>query len=151
MSEGGARQSDRPTGSPPFDPEAFARDSEHMLVSAVQESMPPTAPPESVAARLRDSCKDLHAFVEPGLGVGMRGIVSRKPTLDAVVVLEVEHADVDWFALDALAKLLAAEVDGQMTVEELLAVTHTDVPEGLKALEALANAGVVAFRGSVRR
>jgi hypothetical protein len=143
--DGNTKRGEQPTQAPPFDPETYARDSEHMLVSTVCESAPPTAPPAEIHARLRESCKDLRAALQPAEARGRDSRMVREPTLDAVVVLMIARADLEWFDLNPLAKTIAAAVDDEMIVEELLAVTHTDIAQGLAALEALAAAGVVAF------
>jgi hypothetical protein len=59
--------------------------------------------------------------------------------------LLVAHEDLELFRLEPREHALLALVDGETIVEELLAVTHADIADGVAMLEALASAGLVAF------
>jgi hypothetical protein len=138
---------DRPTQPPPFDPQAYARHSERQLAAApVRFEQKPTEPPDPLHGSLRDSCKDLR--VAPAAEAPLpRPDPSRVPaaTLDSVVVLLVAPSDLPRFRLDRRAQALLSLVDGEMIVEEILAITDTDPKTGLAIFTSLARAGLVAF------
>jgi hypothetical protein len=134
------RGEERPTEQPPFDPDEFARTSELRLEVAVALKQS-TAPPPSAHGRLRDSCKDLR--LNPPVPGERR---TKTPTLGAVAVLLVSREDLAWFDLEPQARTLADLVDGEMIVEEILAIAHTDVDRGIAVFRQLAAQSVVEFR-----
>jgi hypothetical protein len=67
------------------------------------------------------------------------------PTLDAVPVLLVAPADIDALDLDPRARTLVAFVNDEMTVEEILTVTRTDLAYGAVVFGQLAEDGIVTF------
>ena len=137
---------DRPTVVPPFDAEEYARDSESELAAARARGERQTTPPSALHGSLRDSCKDLRKLVELETRSSRTELAhAATPRLDSVVVPLVSEAELERLGLDSAALALLAVVDGEMIVEEILAVTHVEIADGLATLATLAKAGLVAF------
>jgi hypothetical protein len=135
------------TERPPFDVERYARESE-ARIEVLPDSRRSTEPPPPEHTNLRESCRDLRVAVasqqaDPGEEVAP---LTSTPTLGAVAVSLVGHDDYEWFDLDDRGRSIMAIVDGQLIVEEILAATHTPVPDGIALFDQLAQAGLVAFR-----
>jgi hypothetical protein len=135
------------TERPPFDVERYARESE-ARIEVLPDSRRSTEPPPPEHTDLRESCKDLRVAVasEPADQAGEVTSLTKTPTLGAVVVSLVGHDDYEWFDLDDRGRAIVDIIDGQLIVEEILAATHTPVPEGIALFAKLAQLGLVAFR-----
>ena len=132
------------TKPPPYDPVRYARDVDARL-EAEPPSRKPTGPPHPSHPALRDSCKDLRDML-PGLDADWDGELSSTPTLGAVAVLMVGGDELECLAPTESDRSLLGFVDGKLTVEEILAVSHVDVVTGVETFGRLARLGVVCFR-----
>jgi hypothetical protein len=142
MSNRSGRAHDRPTQQPPFDPEVFARESESQ-VEAAPVSKRPTVPPLPSYTNLRDSCREFLALEPTTSETAER---TKTPTLSAVVDLLASMDDLEWFNLDTRARAIVTLIDGELIVEEILAVTHIDIDTGMAILAGMAHDGIVSFR-----
>ena len=113
----------------PFDADAFARSSEVHLTCVDENDPPPTAPPATLHAMLRESCR----------------LEAATPTLAAVPALVLTLEDLAPVARQHVEAALLARVDGRATIEEILLATRTPFPEGLAAFDDLARLGVVVL------
>ena len=109
--------SDRPTASPPFDPTAFARQSESML---------------SVRAAAKAST-GADEFTRFG-------------SMTSIPWLTVPFNDLRTLQLDHRAGFVVSLVDGASTVEMLLDVCGMPEDEALRLLTTLAAQGIIAMR-----
>ncbi len=133
------------TDRPPFDVEHYARESEARIEAAkAPDSRRDTSPPPSVHGRLRDSCKDLAVAQRDGES-GVTALTST-PALGAVAVPLVSDEDIGWYDLGDSGRAVLEHVDDRLIVEEILAVTHVPIPEGIAVFQRLAQLGLVAFR-----
>ena len=100
-------------------------------------------PPEPAGGhRIREEpVADEEATIESGVLPGGIGV----PTLDAVPVLLVAPGDLNALVLDPHARALAALVNDNASVEEILAATKTDLVEGAALFERLAEDGIIGF------
>jgi hypothetical protein len=137
------------TERPPFDVERYARESE-ARIEVLPDSRRDTVPPPPEHKNLRESCRDLRAAIPSLQSESADGDASltSTPTLGAVVVLLVGRDDTEWFDLDDRGRAVMAIVDDQLIVEEILAATHTPVPEGIELFANLAQLGLVGFRAA---
>jgi hypothetical protein len=117
-----------PTTAPPlFDPEAFARESEEAL--KIPASTPTLVPPRPSRSEPR-ATKRVHAV----------------PPLNARVALTVPVTDLAWFDLSEGALAIAAEVDGEKTLLELLdLMAERTPPAGLAEVGELQDADVLRY------
>lgn len=137
------------TQRPPFDVERYARESESG-VEAAPNSTRATEPPPPEHTDLRESCRDLRAAIAPKPGDRTSEVValSYTPALGAVAVPLLSPEDYDWFELDERSRAIVALVDDNLIVEEILAATHTPIPDGIAVFTHLAGLGLVAFRAA---
>jgi hypothetical protein len=142
MSSGSGGANERATQQPPFDPDVFARESESHIETA-PVSKRPTVPPLPSYTNLRDSCREFAASESTTSETAER---TKTPTLSAVVDLLTSMDDLAWFNLDARARAIVTVIDGELIVEEILAVTHIDIDTGIAILAVMAQDGIVAFR-----
>ena len=135
------------TERPPFDVERYARESE-AHIEITPDSRRDTVPPSPEHTNLRESCRDLRAAIapQPGEQPASDASIATTPTLGAVVVSLVGRDDSEWFDLDDRARAIVALVDGELIVEEILAATHTPIPDGIEIFAQLARLGIVGFR-----
>jgi len=135
------------TERPPFDVERYARESE-ARIEITPDSRRDTVPPPPEHTNLRESCRDLRAAIapQPGEQPASDASIATTPTLGAVVVSLVGRDDSEWFDLDDRARAIVAIVDGELIVEEILAATHTPIPDGIEIFAQLARLGIVGFR-----
>ncbi|HEX8793442.1 MAG TPA: hypothetical protein VF765_21015 [Polyangiaceae bacterium] len=136
------------TERPPFDVERYARESEEIEVAP--DSRRATEPPPPEHTNLRESCRDLRAALAPLASehVSDAQPLTYTPALGAVVVPLLSPEDYEWFELDDRARSIIAIVDDQLIVEEILAATHTSIPDGIALFTQLATLGLVAFRAA---
>lgn len=137
------------TERPPFDVERYARESEDG-VQAAPDSTRATEPPPPEHGNLRESCRDLRAAIAPLAGEHPSEVValSNTPALGAIAVPLLSPEDYEWFELDERSRAIVAIVDDQLIVEEILAATHTPIPDGIAVFANLARLGLVAFRAA---
>jgi hypothetical protein len=135
------------TERPPFDVERYARESE-ARIEVLPESRRTTEPPPPEHTNLRESCRDLRASVGAlqGDSATAETSLTSTPTLGAVAVSLVGRDDCEWFDLDDRARAIVAIIDDELIVEEILASTHTPIPEGIAIFAQLARLGIVGFR-----
>jgi hypothetical protein len=135
------------TERPPFDVERYARESE-ARIEITPDSRRDTVPPPPEHTNLRESCRDLRAAIaqQPGEHPASDASIATTPTLGAIVVSLVGRDDSEWFDLDDRARAIVAIIDGELIVEEILAATHTPIPEGIELFAQLARLGIVGFR-----
>jgi hypothetical protein len=135
------------TERPPFDVERYARESE-ARIEVAPDSRRDTEPPPPEHTNLRESCRDLRAALaaQPDEGAGRARSLTPTPALGAVAVPLVAQEDHEWFDLDDRGRAILAIVDDHLIVEEILAATHTTVPDGIALFAHLARLGLVAFR-----
>jgi hypothetical protein len=118
--------SDRPTALPPFDPRAFARESESRMVAA-----PIAGPPIS--------------DVSP-LGVSEDEILARFGSRASVLVLRVAFDEVKTLALDHREGFLLSLIDGSSNVDQIFDMCGMPPIEAARILCRLAAEGVIAFQ-----
>lgn len=137
------------TARPPFDVERYARESDTQ-VEVAPDSRRATEPPPPEHTNLRESCRDLRAAIAPQGNdcPGDVALLTSTPTLGAVAVRLVGLEDLEWFELDERARAVVAVVDDSLIVEEILAATHTPIPDGVAVFAQLARLGLVAFRAA---
>jgi hypothetical protein len=135
------------TERPPFDVERYARESEARS-EVVPDSKRTTEPPSPEHTNLRESCRDLRAAMaaQQGDRPSVDASLTSTPTLGAVAVSLVGREDSEWFDLDDRARAIVAIIDDELIVEEILAATHTPIPEGIELFAQLARLGLVGFR-----
>jgi hypothetical protein len=114
------------TVRPPFDPEAYARESDSRITEAhtrtgAAPSDRPTAPP----------------LVEPP---------SRVASASDVPVLAMSPEDLEWFELPAFSRSLLSHLDGRADVATIASRTNAKLAEVLSALDQLARDGVITWR-----
>lgn len=140
---------ERPTLRPPFDPEAFARESE----SGLHETVP--------ASSLRPTPRAFQRPEVPPLEWGTtRAPLPSAPELDeraascdaldalgadAVPVLAVPQEELEWVALPAEASRLLAHVDGLRSIEVVCTMANVAAEDGATILLDLVDQGIVSF------
>lgn len=124
-----------PTVRPPFDPEAYARESETSIrLDTVPPSNRPTAPPP------------------PGVPQYQAGITSGtmqslgSVTSDAVPMLAVAREDLEWFDLAQPVRTLLALVDGVVPIAGLALRAGVAVDGAMASFHELARDGIVTLR-----
>jgi hypothetical protein len=120
-------ESDRPTALPPFDPNAFARESESRMVASAPISRIPISDVEPIA--------DIE-----------EKLLRRFGTRASVLVLCVAFDEVKTLALDHREGFLLSLIDGASTVDQILDVCGMPSIEATRILCRLAAEGVVAFQ-----
>jgi hypothetical protein len=124
------------TVRPPFDPLAFARDSESLMhiAEADPASARPTAPPPPGVPQY-----------QAGLTSGtMHSLANVGP--DAVPSLAITAADLEWFDLPEPTALLLALVDGATTLGGLALRAGVSLDEAMGTFHELARDGIVTLR-----
>lgn len=141
--------SERPTLTPPFDPEAFARESESKLrVSRPASSGEPREIASSTKLRRADP-RDEASFDDlftDDFDRSTTEIEIPKPpalTLESVPVLAMDPTRIVGFKLDHRAGFVLSHVDGLSNVETILDVSGMSSEEALKILNELAQMGVI--------
>lgn len=140
---------ERPTVRPPFDPEAFARESE----SGLHEAVP--------ASSLRPTMRPFHRPEVPPLEWGAtRTPLPSTPELDepaascdaldalgadAVPILAVSREGLEWVVLATDASRLLAHVDGARSLEVVSAMANIATEDGAAILLDLGDQGIVSF------
>lgn len=136
--------SERPTVPPPFDPAAFARDSETQLstVPALDSSVP--TPRRLVA----DRPSEVRAILasSPELEETALGNVRDALGDDTVPVLLASQDELGWLDLPEDATRLLAHVNGVWPFERVCAMANVSPEDGALVLLELAEQGIVAFR-----
>lgn len=143
--------SERPTLTPPFDPAAFARESE----SKLRISVPTLTDPKS-SATLRRAEPMTHVMPlqreEPLFDESDR-ITSELPlppsvrlTTQSVPVLAMTAAQMRGMPLDHRAGFILSHVDGVSSVETILDVSGMPGDEVLLLLQALLDKGIISAR-----
>jgi len=137
-----ARNAERITTPPPFDPAAFARKTEEEN----RMSQLPTTPAidlEACRAAMRDA-----ALPTPQSGFR----IARAPSAPSLVsgddspYLLVSRADLEWFELDDETARVLLRIDGVKTVDELVAATALSFARVAFILTGLANQAIVNLR-----
>jgi hypothetical protein len=126
---------------PPFDPAAYARESESKLRARapVHEHVPDE---DSGIQPVQERVEDV-AFDEP---------FNHSPTrpspivLVAVPALAVSPAELSRLALDHRAGFILSHVDGMSDVETILDVSAMPTEEALNILSELATRGIITLR-----
>jgi hypothetical protein len=123
-------RSDPTTVRPPFDPEAFARESETNIRTSlpVAESSPPPASARPTVPP------------PPGLPVYSAAVGG-----SAVPVLVLSRDDLEWFDLSPVAREVLALVNGEDTIGAICARSGLALDDVVETLEDLARDGVVVF------
>jgi hypothetical protein len=116
--------SDRPTALPPFDPHAFARESESRIAVAPVSRIEPVR----------------------GSGESEDEMLARFGSRASVLVLRVAFDEVKTLALDHREGFLLSLIDGASSVEQLLDVCGMPPLEATRILCRLAAEGVVSFQ-----
>lgn len=131
-------RSERPTITPPFDPAAYARESESKMRSRAPI---PAKDEESgiqpIATRLELDDPD------DGFGAPTRPVPI---VLIAVPTLAVSRAELSRLAIDHRAGFVLSHVDGVSSVETILDVSAMPHEETLRILTELAARGIVVIR-----
>ena len=158
--------SQRPTISPPFDPEAFARESESKLrVSApalpsTWDGAPGASEPldEELATRpavdVAFSMKVRRAMPRAEAAPPSRDDASssdlsedaRAIALDGVPLLTVSFAELRTMALDHRGGFLISLIDGTSSVEMILDVCGMPPNEALVILKSFSEQGIIAIK-----
>jgi hypothetical protein len=131
----------RPTLSPPFDPEAFARESESKLRAGVRSRDVPFDP---------DGEPPTRRGPDPNSGTAseVRRVV-RTPqaalSRTAVPLLTVSFAELRTMPLDHRAGFLISLIDGNSTVEMILDVSGMPEVEAMAILVSFAQTGIIAL------
>ena len=124
-----------PTVRPPFDPEAYARESESSIrLDTVPPSNRPTAPPPPGMPQYT-----------PGVTSGtMQSLGS--VTSDAVATLAVAREDLEWFDLPVLSRSLLALIDGRETIASLARRAGIALDRAMASFHEMARDGIVTLR-----
>ena len=112
------------TVRPPFDPAAYARDSDRALLASEESSSQSSAPPPAPALDLR-----VDTMVE-----------------DWVPQLAVPRAELEWMDLKPMACALLLRVNGCSTVREIAEASSIPVGEATRVFEKLSRKHVVRWR-----
>jgi hypothetical protein len=123
------------TVRPPFDPEAFARESDSKVrVETDPVSARPTAPPPPGIPQYA-----------PGLSSGtMHSLGS--VTSDAIPTLAVARDDLEWFELPAFTRDLLHLVDGHEPIAAICLRGGIALDRAMAAFHELVNDGVITLR-----
>jgi hypothetical protein len=119
---GSAGKSEPTTVRPPFDPEAFARESDSKVQDAIPASARPTVPPAPLPS------------VSPTSGS------TEVPTL------AVARDDLEWFDLSPAVRELLRHVNGRDSVEAISRVVRRSAAEIVCDLAPLVTEGLVTWR-----
>jgi hypothetical protein len=117
-----------PTVRPPFDPQAFARESESkiaVLESGVTEAAPASTRPTT----------------PPPAGMPLLYAIDG----DSIPSLAIAREDLDWFELPKLARHLLRHVDGEAPLAVICARIGLKVPQALRLLEGLSRDGALVW------
>lgn len=127
-------RSDPTTVRPPFDPEAFARESETNIRADVRANirMPESAPPP---ASTRPTVPP-----PPGLPVYTAAVGAA-----AVPVLGISRDDLEWFDLSPVARNVLGYVTGEDSIDAICTRSGLRLDDVVDVLEGLARDGVVVF------
>lgn len=123
-------RSDPTTVRPPFDPEAFARESETNIRTNLR--VPDSSPPP---ASTRPTVPP-----PPGLPVYTAAVGGA-----AVPVLGVSRDDLEWFDLSPAARDVLGHVNGEDSIETICTRSGLRLNDVVDLLEGLARDGVVVF------
>jgi len=140
---------DRPTLMPPFDPAAFARESESKLRVAPQVEVVEN---ESSVVRRAEPLPAHEPFSgDPfeGLSFDDEPMRETRPVpivLMAVPTLAVSRAELGRLKLDHRAGFVLSHVDGVSDVESILDVSAMPQEETLNILAELAAQGIIIIR-----
>jgi hypothetical protein len=144
--------SERPTLTPPFDPAAFARESESKLRVSVPMPMDSKS---SATVRRADPLARAAALPreEPIIFDDSDRITSELPlpldvrlTTASVPVLAMSAAQMRGMQLDHRAGFILSHVDGVSSVETILDVSGMQSNEVLELLEELLGKGIISAR-----
>ena len=126
-----SQPAEHPTVRPPFDPVAFAKESDTAISGRRPEidSDMPTNPHVNVGPLL--------ASLAPG---------GSPISLEQVPFVVMAREDVAWFGLDDQSAELLSRINGTTTVQGLLASGEFIVTDAFRILGALAREGIIAFR-----
>jgi hypothetical protein len=141
-----SKPAERATTRPPFDPDTFAKESDLALTRRHDlDSDLPTAPGERVESVL---AKLAAAAAAGATELRITGIPSAEAgvTLDRIPYLVMSPEDLEWFGLDEAAMKLIGKIDGQATVQQLVASGDFSVSSAFAILGQLSEQGIVAFR-----
>ena len=140
MSEDRARKQppEPPTVRPPFDPEAFARESDSKI--RVESKAPPSARPTMPAPALDQETEQAKRSTSGTM------VVQHPAAADTVPALAVSNEDLEWFELDPTAAVLLALVDGTTSVGELCERQGIPIEEGTGLVDQLRRQGLVTWR-----
>jgi hypothetical protein len=139
-----AARNDRPTIAPPFDPEAFARDSESRLSTA--------PPPQSSAPTVRGGAPERTSEMRPIAASGPEleeaGVGDLRDALgdDTVPVVIASPDELGWLDLPPEAERLLAHINGVSTFERICAKANVTSEEGAFIVLDLAEQGIISFR-----
>jgi hypothetical protein len=138
----------RPTVSPPFDPEAFARESESKLRTGTAR-----ARISDFASELDDEPPTRRTLTDPAQS-GVK--VKRAPAQNdpsgrgvlksSVPLLTVSFAELRTMPLDHRAGFLISLIDGASTVEMILDMSGMPENEALSILGSFAQQGIIALK-----
>jgi hypothetical protein len=114
------------TVRPPFDPAAFARESD-VLIRSTPPSARPTAPPPP-------QYTPSPATAPPSSGLG------------AVPELVVAREDLEWFDVTPYARSILRYVDGRQSIEAICARACLKADEVVSTIHQLERDGVITLR-----
>jgi hypothetical protein len=118
------------TVRPPFDPEAYARESESVI--SKDETVPPPLPPARATLPTMPAPSDVPLYTAVAGGA-------------AVPVLTVSADDLEWFDLSPVARGMLPHITGDQSIQTISASMGMSLDEAVGVLEGLAKDGVVAF------
>lgn len=144
--------SERPTLTPPFDPAAFARESESKLRVSVPMPMDPKssgtlrrADPLAHAAALPRE-EPVHFDENDRITSELPLPTSVRLTTASVPVLAMSAAQMRGMQLDHRAGFILSHVDGVSSVETILDVSGMQGSEVLALLQELLDKGIISAR-----
>ncbi len=120
------------TVPPPFDPVAFARESDtnvRLLDAEEIANLRPTMPPPATYPAEVASAGGPRAAIDAG----------------TVPCLGVAREDLEWFGLSAAAKTILGQVDGIATLGTIADATGMRIAEIARVLEDLVREGVIVW------
>jgi hypothetical protein len=121
---------DRETCRPPFDPEAFARESDSQLLEADEAPTKPSLEPKRLSSGLRAAVS----------------LPAEPSGADEVPVLVVSRDDIAWFHLDKRALALVHAIDGVSTMAEVVSASRLGPDDAFAGFEQLLCERVIELR-----
>jgi hypothetical protein len=122
VGRGNAKKIESPTVPPPFDPVVYARETDRSFEEPTRPRM--EMPRHESETRVKSTAVDLAS----------------------VPVVLLAAGDMAWFELDGAERIVLENIDGESTVQTIVAVAGLPVSDGLAVIRELIVQGVIALR-----